>query len=117
MFLEKMVVLEQTTWYGEIGATGQKMIPITKICNTETLILNLFFKVTTISCTSTDISTKHNKSFNVSTTFGQETEMTPFMLETGGKKDMDGVDKVTIPSTFQTISETQNIMEASATML
>ena len=43
--------------------------------------------------------------------------MTPFMLETGGKKDMDGVDKVTIPSTFQTTLETQNIMEASATML
>lgn len=29
MFLEKMADLEQTTWYGEIGATGQKMIPIT----------------------------------------------------------------------------------------
>ena len=53
----------------------------------------------------------------MSTTFGQETEMTPFMSEIGGKKDMDGVDKVTIPSTFQIISETQNIMEASATML
>ena len=43
--------------------------------------------------------------------------MTPFMSEIGGKKDMDGVDKVTIPSTFQTISEMQNIMEALATML
>ena len=68
--------------------------------------------MTTIPCTFTDMLTKHSKSFNVSTTFGQETEMIPFMLEIGGKKDMDGVDKVTIPSTFQIISETQNIMEA-----
>ena len=83
----------------------------------EILIWNLFSKATTMSCKFTDLLTKHNKSFNVSTTFGQETEMTLSMSEIGGKRGMDGVDKVTIPSTFQIISEMQNTMEASATML
>ena len=111
-----MAVCEQTIRYGEIGATGQKMIPTTKICNTEILILNLFSKVTTIPFTFTDMLVKQIRAFNVSTTFGQETEMTPFMSEIGGKKVTGSVAEVTIPSTFQIISETQNIMEASVMM-